>query len=178
MENDQKQPTFQTVLTWGLITGIASIVYTLILYFSGLMFNKPLSYAGLVITIICLYLGIKAVRDQNLGGSISYGKALGTGTLIGLYSTIVSVIFLTILYTVIDQGLIDLALQDSIQKMTENGMSEDQIEQGMSMARKFFIPSLVIMGIIFGTLMSFIISLILAAILKKEVNPFSTPANE
>ncbi len=172
MENNQKQSTFQTVFTWGLILGIASIVYTLILYFAGLMQNKPLNYAGIIITIICLYLGIKAVRDQNLGGSISYGQALGKGVLISLISTIVSVIFLTILYTLIDPGLVDLNLQESIQKMTESGMGEDQIEQAMSMAHKFFIPSLIIMGLIFGTLIGFLVSLVIAAILKKEQNPF------
>ncbi|HCT30953.1 MAG TPA: hypothetical protein DIW31_09525 [Bacteroidales bacterium] len=175
MENNQKQSTFQGVLTWGLITGIASIVYTFILYFAGLMQNKPIQYAGIIITIVCLYLGIKAVRDQYLGGVISYGKSLGTGVLISLFSTIVSLIFLTILYTVIDQGLIDLALQDSIEKMTERGMSSDQIEQGMAMARRFFIPSLLIGGLFFGTFLGFLISLVLSAFLKKEENLLVNP---
>ena len=175
MENNKNSSTFQAILTWGLIAGIASIVYTLIMYMAGLMQNKPLQYAGIIITVVCLYLGIKTVRDQCLGGFISYGKSLGTGVLISLISTIISVIFLIVLYTVIDQGLIDLTLQESIQKMTERGMSEDQIEQGISMARKFFLPSLLIGGLFFGTLIGFIISLVLSAFLKKEENPFVNP---
>lgn len=178
MENNEKSSPFQAILTWGLIAGIASIVYTFILYFAGLMQNKPIQFAGIVISIVCLYLGIKSIRDQNYNGYISFGKSLGTGVLIGLISTIVSTIFMVILYTVIDSGLIDVALQESTNQMVAKGMSESQIEQAMGMTRKFFIPFLAIGGLIMGTLLGFIISLVLSIFLKKEENPFTNATEQ
>lgn len=168
MESNQKPSFFQATLTWGLITGIASIAYTLILYMVGLMQNKPLQYAGLIITVLCLYFGIKSIREQNYNGFISYSRSLGTGVLISLFSTIVSIIFLIILYTVIDPNLIDKTLEESTNQMAAKGMNQDQIEQGLKMAHKFFMPFLVIGGLFFGVLAGFIISLILSIFMKKE----------
>lgn len=178
MEDNQKSSFFQATLIWGLITGIASIVYTLVLYMVDLMQNKPLQYSGLIITLLGLYFGIKSIREQNYNGFISYGRSLGSGVLISLFSTIVSLIFMVILYTVIDPNLIDKTLQESVNQMAARGMTEDQIEQGIKMSHKFFIPFLVIGGLVFGTLMGFIISLILSIFMKKEENPFQNPSEQ
>jgi len=178
MENNQKSSFLQATLTWGLITGLAGVVYTLILYFTGLMQNKPIQFAGMIITILCLYLGIKSVRDQNYSGFISYSKSLVTGVLISLFSTIVSLLFIIILYTIIDSGLIDIALQESANQMAGRGMSEDQIEKGLAISRKFFIPFMAFGVLFFGTLSGFVISLILSIFLKKEENPFANTSEQ
>lgn len=173
MESNTKPTMFQTALTWGLITGFAGIVYTLILYFAGIMTNKAAGYAGIIIAIVGIYLGTKAYRDQSLDGYISYGKALGTGVLISLFATILSVIFMVILYTVIDPDLVNRIMTESQDKLIEQGMAEDQIEKGMEMTKKFFIPMTIIVGLVSNVFFGFIISLITSAILKKEGDSFS-----
>lgn len=172
MENTTKPQLFKATLNWGLILGAASIAYTVILYIAGLITNKPAGYVGILISIIVLYLGIKSYRDQSLGGAISYGQALGAGVLISLFGTIVSIFFTLLLFTVIDSGLIDTALQESADQMVQRGMDDSQIEQGLSIAKKMFVPMMVIFGTLSGVFFGFIISLVHAAILKKEVNPF------
>lgn len=168
MESNSKPTMFQTTLTWGLITGFAGIVYTLILYFADLLSNQVASYAGVIISILGIYLGTKAFRDQGQDGYITYGKALGTGVLISLFAAILSVIFMVILYTVIDPELPNRLVAESQDKMIERGMSEDQVEQGMEMANRLFIPMAILGGLFMGVLMGFIISLITSAILKKD----------
>lgn len=172
MENSTKSQLFKYTLNWGLILGAASIAYTLVLYMADLVGNKPAGYAAIIITIVVLYLGIKAYRDQALGGSISYGQTLGAGVLISLFGTIVSMIFMIILYTVIDPSLIDKGLQESADQMMQRGMDDSQIEQALSIARKMFIPMMIIFGTLFSVFFGFLVSLVLGAFLKKEVNPF------
>lgn len=173
MENNSKPSMFQTTLTWGLITGFAGIVYTLILYFMDQTLNQAASYAGLIILAIGIYLGTKAFRDQSLSGYITYGRALGTGVLISLFSAIISVIFMLILYTVIDTDLVNKILEQSQEKMSERGMPQEQMDQAMEMSKKLFLPMVVVMGLLFSVFFGFIISLITSAILKKEGDTFN-----
>jgi hypothetical protein len=168
MESNSKPTMFQTTLTWGLITGFAAIVYSLILYFAGIIGNQIAGYAGALITIAGIYLGTKAFRDQGQDGFITYGRALGTGVLISLFATILSVIFMIILYTVIDPELPSRLMAETQDRMIEKGLPEDQIAQGMEMTKRLFIPMAIIGGLIMGVLMGFIISLVTSAILKKE----------
>lgn len=173
MESNSKPTMFQTTLTWGLITGFVAVIYSLILYFSGLMLNKAAGYVSYVILIAGIYLGTKAYRDQSLDGFISYGKALGTGTLISVYSAIVILIYTILLYTVIDPELVTKTLEMSQEQLSERGMTEEQIEQGMSITRKFFIPFAALGVLIAFVFFGFIFSLITSAFLKKEGDSFS-----
>jgi len=54
----------------------------------------------------------------------------------------------------------------------QRGMDDSQIEQGLSIAKKMFIPMMVIFGTLSGVIFGFLISLVHGAILKKDVNPF------
>ena len=81
-------PVMSTTLLYALIMAIAQIVVTLIAYFLGYQTDHMASgqwfssIAPLVVLIVILTLGIKAVRDEQPGKGLSYGKGVGTGTLI------------------------------------------------------------------------------------------------
>lgn len=171
MEN--KPTMFQTTLTWGLITGFAGVVYSLILYFTDMIMNQGLGYVSYIILLIGIYLGTKAYRDQSLGGFISYGKALGTGVMISLFTAIISVIFIILLYTVIDTELIDKVMSMANEKNIERGLSEEQAQKAMDMGKKFFIPITAVVMLFASVFVGFIISLITSAILKKEGDSFN-----
>lgn len=174
MENYSKPSMAMTAAIWGAITGMIGIVYTLILYYADLMTNKPASWASYAILIVGIYLGTKAFRDQSLGGYISFGKALGTGVLISLFNAIISVIFMLILFLVIDPELMTKIMAEQQDKMLESGkITEEQMEQGMEMGKKFFIPFAIFGGLVAGVFFGTIISLITSAILKKEGDPFN-----
>lgn len=178
MENNSKSSMSQTALMWGAITGLIGIVYTLILYYADLMTNKPASIASYVILIAGIYLGTKTYRDQSLGGYISFGKAFGTGVLISLYNAIIGVVFMIILYKVIDPEIITRLMAEQQDKLIESGkISEEQIEQSMEMGKKFFIPFAVLGGLFGGVFIGAIISLVTSAILKKEGDPFNRDMN-
>jgi hypothetical protein len=173
MESNTKPSLMQTTLTWGLITGFAGIIFSLILYFADMSLNKTAGYFSIIITFIGIYLGTKACRDQVLGGYISYSRALGIGTLITLFSTILAIIYVIILYKVIDPGLINKTMEMSQEQMIERGQNIEQMEKGLEIARKFFVLFASIGVFFFSMFAGFVVSLITSAILKKDGDSFT-----
>jgi hypothetical protein len=75
-----------------------------------------------------LYMGIKKYRDQELGGNITYGSALGYGTLLGLFAGIL-VAFITYIYLkFVDNGIIQFTIEEQQRAFYESGMEDEQIE--------------------------------------------------
>jgi hypothetical protein len=177
---EQKGNLLKYTLNYGLILGIILVLYSALLYATDLIFSKSLGYVSFLITIVIVYIGQKAFRDKGSGGSINYGRALVAGLLIVVFSSIISSIFTYFLYTIIDPQLVDKMLQLQEQKMISSGKyTEEQIELGLQMARKFTTPGrMVIMGILGSALMGFIISLITSIFIKKEAIQFDNNQNE
>ena len=87
-----------TTLLYALVMAVAQIVVNLISFFLGYQTDKMSSggwfgFVQLAVSILILALGIKAVRDEQEGKYITYGKGVATGVLIVLYSTIIGVIY-------------------------------------------------------------------------------------
>jgi len=79
------------VLTFGLISGaISSVLMTVTMFFLGIDFDHGfiLGYTSIVASLLLIYFGMKAYRDNVAGGSVSFGRALSIGLLIGLISSI------------------------------------------------------------------------------------------
>ena len=168
MEN-KNTSVFMNALTWGIIIGLVSIVYSVILYMLDQVFNQYLGYVSIVILIAGMVLAVKSYRDNVLEGEIAFGKAIGFGVLVALFSAILGAIYNYLLYTVIDPDLQQKALEFAAEKMLEKVVPESQLDQTMEFTKRFMSPvvtsiSAVIGGTIFGT----IIALVVGAIFKKE----------
>ena len=124
---------------------------------------------------------MKAYRDKVLGGSITYGQALLVGVLIVVFSTILTSFYNLIFNLYIDPEytgkVIEASKNWTYDWMNNMGAPEGQIEDAMerydrqlenSTPLKSFFQSLY-MSAIFG----FILSLIIAAFTKKNLNPVS-----
>ena len=158
-------------IKYGLITAIASFVYSIILYITHLYTNAWLPYVGLIIMLIGLTMGIRERRDKELNGYISYGGAFGTGMMISLVIALISIVTTFLMFSVIAPDEIGEMAKMQQQALEAKGMSQDQIQQGMDIAKKFMTPTwFVIWGIVGILFFGCIINLILAAILKKD-NP-------
>lgn len=171
MEN--KPSIFKYAMNYGAILGLSLIVYSAILYALNLMFIQVLGYLSFVIIIVVMFLGEKAYRDKGLDGSINYGQAFLTGLLIVVFASIISSFFSYLLYTVIDPGLVEKSLKFQEDKMIASGKyTNEQIELGMNMARKFTTPNrMLIMGILGSSFFGAIFSLLISIFIKKEPLP-------
>jgi hypothetical protein len=167
---EKKNPSILVnALNWGVIIGLISIVYSVILYMLNLMFNQALGYAGVIIIIVGLALAMKSYRDNVLGGVLPFGKAFGFGMLIIVVAALLGAIFTYLLYAVIDTGLGEKLVEFTSEKMLKRGIPEAQLDVVLERAAKFQKPlPMAITGFITSILGGVVLSLIMAAIFKKE----------
>ncbi len=162
---------FPTALRMGMIGGGLCIVFGLVSYLIGIdsTVSKVMQYLNYVVWIAFVVMAIKQHRDKDLGGFISYGRALGVGMLTALIMAIMSVIWTVLLYKVIDPNFAEKTMEIVMQQWEEKGISDDQIEDMMPMVSRFMSVG-PISGIILFTisLIGFVTSLISGAVLKKN----------
>jgi hypothetical protein len=172
---ENKPGIMKHAMTYGAIIGLILVAYIVLLYITGLTFTKGLGLVQYVVLFVGLYLGSKTYRDQAFGGYISYGRALGMGVLIALFVGIIAVFFNFILMRYIDPDLVEKNLA-VIEEQLQNSrfIPEDQIDVALERTRKsltavWSIP----LGVLTFTFIGFIISLVTAAIVKRDPNPIA-----
>ncbi|WP_066629386.1 DUF4199 domain-containing protein [Labilibacter marinus] len=169
---EQSASKSSTVYGYGLYLGIASIVYFLMMSYSGLMGNKALGLLGLVLMIVFIVLGLNNYKKKENKGFLGYGQGVGIGTLISLVGGVVSSIFTYVFYAFIDPAKHTEYLAIMQEEQMKAGVSEAQLEQMEGMMSIFQGPmAMAIMGIFSSVIVGLIISLIVSAILKKDAEP-------
>jgi hypothetical protein len=164
-----------TTLLYALILAISQIVVTLISYFLGYQTDHIASgrwfssIVPLVVLIVVLILGIKAVRDEQPGKGLSYGKGVGTGALITLFSCIIGSIYAFIHFSYVNPNFPDYAIEAARVDWATKGMTETQMEGAEKFMRGLFRPTVqAIISFVFGNIFGVVLSLIISAFLKRE----------
>ncbi|MCU0472723.1 MAG: DUF4199 domain-containing protein [Bacteroidales bacterium] len=169
---EQNVNVWKANLTNGLIMGLIGIVYSLVIYFLDLSLNKVQGYVFMVILLVVLFFLVKSFRDNYMHGMITFGQSLGAGLIIFLYYSIIMALFTYILYAVIDPDLTGKMLAAGEEAMLKKGMPQTQIDAGMAIQAKIMKPAfMALMGILSSMFTGFIISLLVAAFVRKEGNP-------
>jgi len=157
-------------MKWGVILGVISIVLFLIGAISGTQTESWFSWLGVIPTVAIIVLAHKQFKEDG-DGYMSYGEGLKVGMLVVLISSILSVIFTYIYIKFVDSNYVEAIREQSIADMQEQGLSDAQIEQGMSWTETFTSPEMIaVFGILGALFFGFIISLIISAFTKNN-NP-------
>ncbi len=163
----------KTGLTIGFYLGLFTGVYSIALYYLGAFENGLLGLISRAVFILTLFVGMKQFRDKLNGGFLTYSKGVKLGVVISLSTGFVSGLFLLVLVKFIAPEFIGLLIDKALLILSESGLPESQIVQAEKMYRKLFTPgSLVFFEIIGQAIIGTLISLILAAIVKKDKPPF------
>jgi hypothetical protein len=176
---EEKVNAWKSNLTNGIILGLVGIVYSLIMYFMDLTFNKTQGYIFIIIQIGLIYFLLKSYRDNFMHGQITYGQSLGAGMIIFLYSSVIVAIYTYLLYTVIDSGLIAKQLAFTEAEMLKRGIPQAAVDAGMAMQAKIIKPAIIApLSILGGMFWGLILSLVISIFIRKEGNPLiGTPQN-
>lgn len=169
--------TMKTTFIYGLSMAIAGSLMNFMFYFLG-FHDSPEKIGtgqmigligGMVITIGGLILAVKARRSEvSESEDFGYGKALGAGVLTSLWASIFGTISNVVYMGFINPGMQEVVIESEITKLEAKGMSAEQIDQAEGMIRMMTSPAASgIMGFIGAFVISVIISLIIAAILKR-----------
>jgi hypothetical protein len=159
-------------LNYGLLLGLISIVFSVILYVTGNHVDRPWwgSLVSFAIMAGALYYGIKAFKDGS-GGFLSLGEALKTGLAISVIAGIIGALFNYIFVTVIEPDFVNQVLEMTSEKMYEQNpeMTEEQAKVALDMTEKFMSPGMMSVFAIIGSLFfGFIISLITGLVMKQN----------
>lgn len=169
-------------IKFGLYTSAAYILFSLLLWALDLQLIWWISMLGYVIIIGGIILAIRNYRDKLNNGFISFGNAFLTGFIVSILLAVISVFFSWVLMTYIDPGLGERILSMTEQTLIEKGLSDEMIEQQLQMQRSMMTGPMKFLGYIIGFVttiaISTIISLICAAILKRNDDSFDSAFNQ
>ncbi len=162
-----------TKFLYALTLTICGAVFNLLMYFTGLQTEKLATgqyfqWLGLVMMFVVLFLGIKAVRDETPEKGMSYGRGVGTGTLISLYSGLMSSVYSFIHFKFVNTEFADYQIAMIRQKWEAAGMGEAQMAQAEKFTRAMMGPvAQAILTPVFVVIIGVVCSLIIAAIVKR-----------
>ena len=164
---------FKVCLINGIILGLALIVFSVLLYIFDLNLKSYMDWFKYLIIVGVVVYATKTYRDNNLNGIMTYGQALGLGTLILVIGVFILNIYNYIFMTVIDPDFLNKVLSVVEEKLLEKGMSDDQIEMALSLQRKLATPLITSISDFVGkSIFGFILILITSAFIKKEGDPY------
>ncbi len=171
MEN-KKYPSWKFALTYGLYIGVALIVLSLIFYLLDLHTEKWTSYLSYVILLLGILLAQMHYRDKHLDGYITFGQSFSVGFLTGLFASIIAAIFSFFFISYLGEDYVETLLEKTMVELEANpDLTDEQIEQSMSMVQKFMTPGIMtIFGLLSSTFVSLILALIAGAFTKKQDN--------
>lgn len=174
-----KVSVFKNALTYGLYTGIAYILVSLLFYALGVDSGSWLNNLTYIILILGIILATLNYRNKLNSGYITYGKALLTGFYVSLIVGIIAAIYLWLFYSFINPDGIRELLDTAEQKFADAGLSDEMIEQQMRISSKFMkMPLLNVMAFVGMLFSGTVISLITSIFLKKQDDSFNTTFNQ
>jgi hypothetical protein len=171
MENTAPSST-KVAFKWSIICTIVAIIITYTFQFLNIDQNSGIKYVGIVPFIAFLLLAQKEFKDQ-LGGYLTFGQGFGVGFKFSLFTGLIMAVFIYVYLAILSPQILDQALATQQDQMTQKGMTSEQIDQAMSIA-KHWGPLFGALGtIIFDAIIGAIIALIGAAIFKKDPPMFA-----
>ena len=173
MEEKAKTPFLKPALIYGAILGFAAILLSVIFYVLNLQFKTWTQLVSLVVIIAVLAYTLKAYRDEYLGGFASYGQILLMLLGIAVVSTILSTLYQYILISYIDVDYLEKSQQAVIERWANNPrITESQLDALIERTEGSIGKGRIIRNsLIWGTVVTFIIGMIVAAFIKKDENP-------
>jgi len=174
MEN-QTKTTLEHGLKWGLIYGMANIAFFLIAYLIDKTLLVSMWFSGgiFIINLILLIFPVIAKRKE-FKGLISFNDAFIICFTVFLGGALIQNIFTFFLYNFIDTGLAEFIKQQTIEStvslLEKFNLEQDQIDKAISdiQSQDFTqTPARISLQFFYSMIYGGLISMILAAILKK-----------
>lgn len=167
MENQNKES--RSYLNYGVVIGIVMIAIFVLYYVFNLYTSSKLGLIPtFIFAILIIFTQIKYARSVD--GNITYGNLFAAGFKATCAATAIYLVFLILfLWLVPDYKTNFLEFQR--QGMIAKGMTDAQVDTGMSFMEKSFSVIAIGGGLLGNLLVGLIASLVGAAIAKKNPRP-------
>ncbi|WP_396634179.1 DUF4199 domain-containing protein [Maribacter sp. R86514] len=171
MEENQPK-TGKFARTYGLVLGILTITFAVMLYVAGLQYEQSLALFAVNISIMVgvIVFGIYKFREAN-NNLLTISEAIKVGIGIALIGAIIGIIYQMIFINVIEPDFMTnmMAAQKAEMISKNPSMTQDEIDAAVKMMENFSGPFLsAAISLISALFFGLIISLLGGLILKKE----------
>jgi hypothetical protein len=128
----------KTVLTYGLISGVIAAVLMLahVPFMDGSTKGLIIGYAGIVLSALLIFFGVRSYRENVGNGKISFGRGLGVGILIALISSTCYVAAWEVVYYN-SPGIADHIFDKQVEDMRASGAPQAEIDKTAQEAESF-----------------------------------------
>jgi uncharacterized ion transporter superfamily protein YfcC len=156
-----EQPSvMSTGLKFGLILGLASIVYNIIIIAFGYnpYINSWRGFIAIALTIAIVVFAHKNFKELG-DGFMSFGQGVGLTVIAMIVSTILTLIFTYLYLTYLNPSMFEEIWIQNAEDMAAKGQSEEQIKMGTEWGKKLFYIIYVVVGPFFGLIIGLIVSI-------------------
>ncbi|PIF01302.1 MAG: DUF4199 domain-containing protein [Maribacter sp.] len=169
MEENQPK-TGKFALNFGILLGAVSIAFSIMLFTMDMHYeqNIAVQIISFVLSAVAVVMAISAFKKAN-NGFLTISEALKIGTGVTLVAGILGLLYFFVLSNFIEPGYWDKVYEIGKETAMANnpGLTEEQIDQGIEMQKKFswlFYPIGLIMNIVTGL----VLGLISGLVMKKQ----------
>ena len=166
-----------TAMKYGLYGGLVSVLFALIFYVAGVTDptqqggagNTIGQIVGVAVLIGAIVMAIRYHKENELGGYLTMGRAIGLGVLASVVVAVIGIIWMFVFFHLIDPGLLDAIRESAYEQAIERGTTEEQMEAAKGMMDFFTsTPFFAIVSLIFSVVIGLITSAIAGAVMKNE----------
>lgn len=160
---------FPIALKYGIITGLASGVLSVIMFVSGAFETVWISIVlALIISIGGIVMAHREYKELN-GGYMNYGKGLLIGTILSVIAGLISGLISFAYIQFVDPGVLDRMKEMQMTMMEKFGMPEDKMEEAVAKLDEQFTPTKQLTsGLTSGLVGGLVLSLIVSAFTKRN----------
>jgi hypothetical protein len=157
---------------YGVLTGLAISVWMYVEYIFGFhasQIGRFTGFVALLVTILGLFLGIRAYRNREKAGNINFWEVVFAGLQISLFAGLVTALFAFCYLKFINPGFAEFMVDVNRQYLLDHGASPAQIQGNAQVTRATYVPLPQALRT-FGGFMAAggLFSLILAGLLKSR----------
>ena len=168
MENQTNSKNI--ILNYGVVLGFIGIVAHLLLYATNSLLelqwiSNVVSIGAMIVIIVIAIRKLKLIQNNFL----TWGEGVKIGMGVSMINAVIAVIYTLIFMNLIDPEFQQVAMEYQQQKWLDSGLTETQVEQFTESAKNFQSPGIITAMILaMSAFMGFVISAIIAAIMKKS----------
>jgi hypothetical protein len=158
---------------YGLMAGLLSMAFVSVLYLNN-PDNLLLGYEKFswLLILLAMFFGVWRERGLKQDQFIALAEALRTAFRIFVIAYIIKFVVIYTLFNFIDTSLLDKARETAIKIFVEHknpDLPEEIFEQQLTAYSKgYFGPRIIDIGVMLELILGFVLSLIVAALLRRE----------
>jgi hypothetical protein len=172
---ENKNKMLEHSLVYGLIIGLVIVLYQIVLYIFGMLNNNALGNVIFFLLVIGIFFSVKHYRDHVNGGFLNFGKAFQTGFLTCVFLGVIGAVYNYFQYKYLSPHLINDLLTMAQESLLNKGYPEGQVELQSTILEKYMTP--LVLSIAYFFRLGFwgaVLSLVIAAIIKRDENPLQS----